>query len=358
LTKTMKALVKQKAGPGLTLQKMEVPEPGPRDVLVQVQAASICGTDFHIYNWDSWAASRVKPPLVVGHEMAGIVVKTGAQVVGWAEGDYVSLECHQSCGQCLQCRTGRAHICKMTMIQGVDTDGCFAEYVKIPCNNLWRNDPRLPPEIACLQDPVGNAVMAVTSGCIAGKTLLITGCGALGLLAVGVARALGASRVIALDINDYRLQIAQRLGATKTINPLRQGPLAEVLRATKGEGIDVLLEMSGAEECLHIGLKALKNGGRAALLGIPAESISLDLAEEVIFKGVTLAGITGREIFATWYRTDDLLINNLDISQVITHRMPMEAYEEAFAILESGRCGKIILFPGEYRGKEREGGKA
>lgn len=257
------------------------------------------------------------------------------------------MECHKTCGRCYQCRTGQAHICKDYSILGVDFNGCFAEYVCVPEANLWENANNIPPEIACLQDPVGNAVMAVTSGDITGKNILITGCGAIGLFAVGVARALGAARIYAVDLIDYRLKIARKMGSTRTINSWRQDLVEEVLLDTGGDGVDVVVEVSGNKQCLYEGLKTVKNGGRVALLGISTEKVCLDLAEDVIFKGITLAGITGREKYATWYKTAALLGNGLDIRPVITHQMMMEQFEDAFRILQTGECGKIILYPGK-----------
>lgn len=341
----MKALLKEKSGPGAAIRLIDIPELGPHDVLVKVMATSICGTDLHIFRWDQWAASRIKPPVVMGHEMAGYVVQTGPAVRSRRLGDYVSLECHKTCGQCYQCRTGQAHVCRDYTILGVDFDGCFAEYVRVPEGNLWQIDGQIPPEVACLQDPLGNAVLATASVDIAGKNLLITGCGAIGLFAVGVARVLGAARIYAVDINDYRLSIAQKMGSSKLINPLRQNILDEVMRDTRGEGVDILVEMSGSEQCLHAGLKTVKNGGRVSLLGIPEQRVSLDLAADVIFKGVTLSGITGREIFATWYKTAALLNGILDVHHVITHKMKLADFEEAFMILKAGECGKIVLYP-------------
>lgn len=341
----MKALVKLDAGPGAGIRTIGIPELGPHDVLVKVSAASICGTDLHIYQWDNWAASRLRPPVVFGHEMSGIIAEVGPAVKNWRVGDYVSPECHKTCGQCYQCRTGRAHICREYSILGVDFDGCFAEYVRIPEVNLWKNDSGIPPEVACLQDPVGNAVLATASVDITGKTVMVTGCGAIGLFAVGVARVLGAARVYAVDINNYRLEIAKRMGADVIINPCSQDIVEEVMLDTGGDGVDVVVEMSGDPGCLQDGLRIVKNGGRVALLGIPQEKICIDLATELIFKGVTLAGITGREIFATWHKTSALLSSVLDVSHVITHRLSLDRFEDAFSILQSGRCGKIILYP-------------
>lgn len=345
MKKKMKVLVKESAGPGIAIRHANIPELGPHDVLVKNQAVSICGTDLHIYNWDRWAAARIKPPLIIGHEMSGIVVKKGPAVTSRDLGDYVSLECHYVCGQCYQCKTGKAHICSDYSILGVDFNGCFAEYVSVPENNLWENNRQVPPELACLLDPAGNAVMTATFFDITGKIVMITGCGSIGLIAVGVASVLGAKRVLALDINDYRLNLARRMGATVTINPDDRDPVQSLLAETGGEGVDVLLEMSGSEQRLRDGLRVVKNGGCIALLGIFEDRVTLDLTNEVIFKGVTLAGISGREIFGTWYKTSALLSSVLDISPIVTHHFKLEEYEEAFRVMNSGQCGKIVLFP-------------
>lgn len=341
----MKALVKEEAGPGAVIRTVDIPEPGPHDVLVKVIAASVCGTDLHIFNWDQWAASRIKPPVIIGHEMAGEIVEIGSAVQNCRPGDYVSLECHQTCGKCFQCRTGRAHICQDYSILGIDFNGCFAEFVRVPETNIWKNSASIPPEIATLQDPMGNAVLTTLSGEITGKTVLITGCGPIGLLSTGIARASGAAKIYAVDINDYRLGIARRMGATATINPHRVKVADEVLAQTGGNGVDVVLEVSGSEQCLRDGLKLVKNGGRVALLGIYDRQVRLDLSGEIVFKGITLAGITGRKIFETWYLTSALLNGLVDITPVITHRMKLEDYAEAFALMNLRDCGKIILYP-------------
>ena len=341
----MKALVKDTAGPGVGIKYIDIPELGPHDVLVKVEAAAICGTDLHIYNWDKWAAERIKPPVVIGHEMSGYVARIGSAVKNWHEGDYVSLECHHTCGQCYQCRSGQGHICQDYSILGVDFNGCFAEYVRVPESNLWSNDEQIPPEFACLQDPIGNAVMAVSSADVAGKTVMVTGCGAIGLFVVGIAKVWGAAKVYAVDINDYRLNIAAKMGATDTFNSMKQNHVDEVMRKTKGCGVHVVIEACGSEQCLQESLLALKNGGQVVLLGIFNDRICLDLDKDVIFKGVTLTGVTGREMFKTWYKTAELLSNNLDISPIVTHRMKLEEFECAFKLMKSGQCGKIILYP-------------
>ncbi|MCW3490027.1 L-threonine 3-dehydrogenase [Dethiobacter alkaliphilus] len=345
MKQTMKALVKDKAGPGVVMKDVDIPDLGPHDVLVKVKAASICGTDVHIYNWDGWASARIKPPVIIGHEMSGYIVQTGEAVKYWQEGDYVSLECHQTCGHCYQCRTGQGHICRDYTILGVDFNGCFAEYVRVPEYNLWRNDENVLPEVACLQDPIGNAVMATCAAEITGKKILVTGCGSIGLLTVGVAKALGAAQIYAVDINDYRLKIAEDMGATATINPLRENMVEEVQIKTRGCGVNVVIEASGDERCLQDSLKTVNNGGQVVLLGIYKDRVLLDLANEVIFKGVTITGITGREIFKTWYKTAELLSSYLNVEPVITHKMKMKDYEAAFQLIQTGQCGKIVLYP-------------
>ncbi len=345
MSSKMKALVKEKCAPGATIKQVDIPKLGPHEVLVEVMATSICGTDLHIYNWNRWAASRIQPPVILGHEMSGNIVKVGSAVKSWHLGDYVSLECHFSCGICYQCRTGRANICRNCNILGVNLDGCFANYVRVPENNLWKNNSNLPPEIACLQDPIGNAVLATSSIEMRSNTVMVTGCGPIGLFTTGVCRVGGASKIYAVDYNEYRLQLARQMGAAYTINPLQLDPVREIWKDTGGEGVDAVMEMSGSEERLQDGLKAVKNGGIVSLLGIPKEKVSLDLADDVIFKGITLTGISGREIFNTWYITSALVSSLLDAGQVITHRLKLEEYEEAFSIMQSGKCGKIILYP-------------
>lgn len=341
----MKALVKSKPAPGAEIMEVDIPEPGPDDVLVKVLAASICGTDLHIYNWDDWAKSRIKTPLIIGHEMAGEIVALGENVIKFKKGDYVSAECHKTCGSCYQCHTGQAHICNSYAILGVDFNGCFAEYVVVPQTSLWKNSLSLAPEIACLQDPVGNAVLATLDSNLTAKSVLITGCGAIGLSAVGLARVSGAAKIYATDINSYRLGLAEKMGATLILNPLEEDISVSILDDSGGCGVDVLIEMSGKESSLQSGLKLLKNGGRAALLGLPDKEVTLDLVNDVIFKGITLVGVTGREIFNTWYKTSALLNAVLDINPIITHKMKMVDFEEAFTVMQRGDCGKIILYP-------------
>lgn len=341
----MKAIVKTGRQPGAELREVDVPRIGPRDVLVKVKVASICGTDLHIYNWDEWAANRIKPPRIFGHELAGEVVAVGPEVKSVREGDYISAECHATCGTCYQCRTGKGHICQDYEILGVDFDGCFADYVRVPEPCVWKNDPDLPPEFASIQDPFGNAVLTVLSGEIVGKTVLVIGCGAIGLFAVGIARTSGAAYVIGMDINDYRLDLAKTMGARYLINPKKEDAVSRVREITGGAGVDVVLEMSGNAQAIHDGFHALKNGGRMSMLGIPAKPVAIDLAQEVVFKGITIHGITGRELFGTWYKTAAFLNGNLDVSPVITHRFPMEDFAKGFDVMNTGNCGKVVLYP-------------
>ena len=342
----MQAVAKLQAGPGADLIRTDVPTPGFGEVLVRVKAASICGTDVHIYTWDPWARTRIQPPLIFGHEFAGEVVEVGPGVQRAKPGDYVSAECHIVCNACTPCRTGNRHVCQDYRIFGVDLNGCFAEYLTVPESNLWWNPISWDPAIAALQDPLGNAVHTVLSGPITGKTVLICGCGPIGILAAGVAKAAGAALVIASDFNAYRLGLAQRMGADIAID-LHESNLVEVvMRETRGQGVEVVLEMSGSPEAIHDGLSVLQNAGRLSLLGIPSQPVVLDLASEVVFKGVTVQGITGRRMFETWHTVQGLLDSGrLDVRPVLTHSFALHEFESAMQTMLSGQSGKITLIP-------------
>ncbi|REJ35691.1 MAG: L-threonine 3-dehydrogenase [Bacillota bacterium] len=342
----MKALIKPEAGPGLKLAEVDVPEPGRGQCLVKVEAASICGTDLHIYQWDPWAASRLKPPLIVGHEFAGRVVAVGEDVTSVAVGDYVAGEGHLFCGECYYCRTGSAHICERGQIIGVDTDGCFAEYIRMPAVNLWKLDEDVPPEVGAIHDPLGNAVHTVMAAGVSGRRVAVVGCGPIGLVAIAVARRAGASAVFAIDPNPYRRELARRMGADAVLaaGP-GEDPASRVRELTQGRGADVVLEMSGHPAGIDSGLDMLRKGGRMVLLGLPPNPVTLDLTEKVIFKEATLIGVNGRRLFETWYQTAELLRTGLDVTPVITHEFKMEDFEQAFAALMEGRCGKIVLKP-------------
>lgn len=342
----MKAIVKHHAGYGAELQYVDIPDVQPHEALVKVKATSICGTDVHIYTWDAWSASRVKPPYVFGHEFAGEVVEVGSQVTNVKVGDYVSSETHIVCGECPQCLTGAYHICRETKIIGVDTEGCFAEYVAIPARNLWKNDPTLPLEIASVQEPMGNAVQTVLSGPVAGKTVAVIGCGPIGLMAVSVALASGAAQVFALDVNPYRLELATKLGATEVIHSLHEDPIDRVLQLTNGNGVHAVLEMSGHPQAIEQGFKMVTNGGRVAMLGLPTRKVELDITNDIVFKGIEVHGITGRKMFETWYQTSGLLKSGkIDMDKIITHTLKFEEFEKGFDFMIQGKSGKIVLIP-------------
>ncbi|MCU1489128.1 MAG: Alcohol dehydrogenase zinc-binding domain protein [Acidimicrobiaceae bacterium] len=345
IPQAMAALRKAGAAPGLTFdRKTPVPGIGPAEVLVAVDYAGICGTDKHIYDWDPWSAARVPVGIVTGHEFVGRVVAIGAAVRSVSVGDRVSGEGHIGCGHCTLCRTGSAHICPSIDIIGVDRDGCFAEYVALPAENAWPTASFVPDRWAALMDPLGNAVHAVSEAQVSGRSVLVTGSGVIGLLAVAAARFLGASRVVATDVEDHRLELARRFGADATLRADDAGWVSEARRAAGGDGPEVLVEMSGHPDAVIGGLAALRNGGRAALLGLPARPVALDLAEAVIFKGTTLVGVNGREMFATWYEVERFLASSPpDLDALITHVLPLERYEEAFALGGRPEALKVLL---------------
>ncbi len=347
---TMRAIRKLGPAPGLTLcTDVPIPEPGPHDVLIQVEAASVCGTDLHIYKWDEWSQHRIKPPITLGHEFAGTVIEIGESVENVRIGEFVSAESHITCGMCFQCRTGQAHMCPKTRILGVDRDGAFADYVSVPSSVIWRNDrTKIPPEIATLQEPFGNAVFATLAHELPGQTVAVFGCGPIGLFAVGIARASGAAKIFASDINAYRLQLAKKMGASHLYNPKAesQGPAEWFLANNDGSGVDIALEMSGSPDGIASVFRVVRNGGRVSLFGIPAKAVELDVAENIIFKNLTVLGLNGRKIFETWFRTRWLLESGVvDLHPLITLETTLEDYEEAFTRLASGRACKIILRP-------------
>jgi len=347
---TMRALVKASPAAGAELRDVAVPVPGDGELLIRVEAASLCGTDLHIYRWDDWAKSRLGGglPRIFGHEMAGRVVAHGPNVRGRGEiplGTLVAAETHLVDQSCYQCRTGREHVCANLRILGVDMDGAFAQYVALPAHNAWPSEG-LSPEIAAIQEPMGNAVHAAFVEELAGQTVVVTGCGPIGLMTVAIAKLAGAAKVFATDINPERLEIARRLGADVVING-RDDVVARLCELTGGVGVDVVLEMSGAEVAIRQGFEAVTNGGRVSLLGIPERPITLDLASDVIFKGLRVYGITGRKMFETWYRTQALLAQGLDLTPIVTHRIPLRDYHQAFELLAGGHAGKVVLLPQE-----------
>ena len=344
---TMTAVVKSSAAAGADIRDdIKVPSFGDRDVLVKVRIASVCGTDLHIYNWDQWAQNRIKPPLIPGHEFAGDVAAVGKDVTRVKAGDFVSAEMHVNCGKCYQCRTGDAHICQFVKIIGVDSNGAFAEYVVIPESNIWKIDPAIPAEYASLLDPLGNAVHTVLSGDIAAKTVAITGCGPIGLFAIAVARACGATQVFAIEVNEHRSKIAKQMKADLVLDPTKDNVKQIVMDATNGIGVDVLLEMAGRQDAIATGFSILRLGGRASLLGIPSRPVTMNFADDIIFKGATILGINGRRMYQTWYQMEALLkAGKLDLHPVITDRMAMKDFSKGMDRLKSGESSKILLYP-------------
>jgi threonine 3-dehydrogenase len=315
-------------------------------VLVRVKAASICGTDLHIYGWDRWSQGRIKPPVTLGHEFCGVVERVGEEVAAVKPGDFVSAEMHVNCGHCRQCRLGQAHICQNLRIIGIDQDGAFAEFVKIPASNIWKLDPAIPEHYGAILDPLGNAVHTVLAGPIAGQTVLVTGCGPIGLMAIAVAKACGSSMVYATETNEKRRTMATKMGADVVLNPAAEDAVARILSETGGTGVDALLEMSGNPTAIQQGFKALRAGGRASLLGIPTENVPLDLVSDVIFKGATVQGIYGRRMYETWVQMTALLkAGRLNLDPLFGERAPLEKFEHAFSLLQGGMAGKILLYP-------------
>jgi len=342
----MQAVVKAQAAPGIEIREAPVPRPGAGEVLVKVSAASVCGTDLHIYNWDPWAQGRIRPPLIPGHEFAGAVAAVGPGVSTVKEGDLVSAEMHVACGKCLQCRTGLAHVCQFVRILGVDANGAFASYAVIPESNIWKLSSAIPHDYASLLDPLGNAVHTVLSGPIATKTVAITGCGAIGLFSIAVAKACGAAKLFAIEVNAHRRSVAARMGADMVLDPTAENVAARVCEATGNTGVDVLLEMSGVQSAMALGFEVLRTGGRASLLGIPSKPVQLDFARDIIFKGATVLGINGRKMFETWFQMEALLAaKKLDLEPVITHRLRLDQFAEAMKLLQSGEAIKVVLKP-------------
>jgi threonine 3-dehydrogenase len=341
----MRALAKTNAAAGLELIERPVPTFGPDEVLLRVEAASICGTDRHIHDWDTWAAENVVPPVILGHEIAGRVVAAGRGVSRVREGDLVGVESHLFDGTCSQCLDGRRHLCRNLRVIGVHRDGGYAEYLAIPEQNAVVSNG-LDPAVVALQEPMGNAVHAAFAEPIDGRAVAVTGCGPIGLCAVGIARAAGASVVVATDTEPYRLELATRMGATVAVDALAPDAVARVLDATGGEGIDVVLEMSGAAAALTQALHFIRRGGSISLLGIYARPVEVDISNLVIEQELTLHGIFGRRIYETWTQTQDLLRSGrLDVSPVITHRLDLADWQEGFDLLASRHAGKVVLTP-------------
>jgi len=338
----MKALVKAHAETGIWMQDIPAPQVGHNDVLIKVRKTSICGTDLHIYNWDEWARKTIPIPMAVGHEFSGEIIEIGGEVAGYRPGDRVSAEGHVTCGYCRNCRAGRRHLCRNTVGIGVNRPGCFAEFVSVPALNLFKLPDSISDDIAAILDPLGNATHAALSYDLVGEDVLITGAGPIGIMACAIARHVGARHVVITDINDYRLALADQMGATRSVNVQRED-LHEVMSELKmREGFDVGLEMSGNADAFRTMLQTLHHGGKIAMLGIPPSEFSIDW-NTVIFKGLEIRGIYGRQMFETWYKMSAMLESGLDISGIITHDFPASDYERAFRALSSGESGKIVL---------------
>jgi threonine 3-dehydrogenase len=345
----MHAIRKATPAKGLEVHEVPRPAPGPEDVLVYVEAASLCGTDLHIWNWDDWSQRRIKPPLTLGHEFCGTIVEVGDKVRHAAVGDYVSAESHVTCGMCYQCRTGQAHMCPRTEILGVDRNGAFANYVVVPEKVIWQNNrAKLPPEIATLQEPFGNAVFATMNQDLSGQSVAVLGCGPIGLFTVGIARSVGAKEVFATDIHPRRLELARTMGATIVFDVSKDGQntVARMVEANGGYGIDFVLEMSGAPSAITTAFRVVRNGGTVILFGIPSRPVEIDVAENMIFKNLTVLALNGRRIFDTWYKTRWLLEGGvIDLRPLITKTIAFEEINDAMGMLSRGDACKIVLLP-------------
>lgn len=341
----MLAIKKTKAEEGLTWSPdTSVPTIGPRDVLVAVTHAGVCGTDRHIYEWDAWSASRVPLGVTTGHEFVGRVAAVGNAVQRAKVGDRVSAEGHIGCDVCKACRTGNAHICASVDILGIDCDGCFAQYVKVPEGNLWPVHPSIPDKVAAVFDPLGNAMHTVMAADVSGRDVLITGVGIIGLMAVTIARAAGAGRLFVTDANPNRLALAKQLGADHAFVANDPDWVDEVRRLTQSNGPDVLLEMSGHPQAIHDGFNALANGGTAALLGLSAKPVEIDLNNQIIFKGAKVLGINGRRMYETWYQIESFVLSGrLQLDPIITHVIDMADFDHGFKLMQSGEGIKIVL---------------
>ncbi len=341
MSKMMKALIKSKAEKGIWMTEVPIPEIGNNDVLIKVSKTAICGTDLHIYKWDEWSQKNIKIPTVTGHEFVGEIVKIGNDVKGFKVGDRVSGEGHITCGVCRCCRSGTAHLCQHTVGVGIHRNGCFAEYLAIPASNTIHIHPSISSELASIFDPFGNATHATLSFNLVGEDVLITGAGPIGIMAAAIARHCGARHIVVTDVLDYRLNLAKKSGATRVVNVAKES-VESVVKELGMVGFDIGLEMSGNEVAFNSMVKNMHNSGRISLLGILPGSTKVPW-DDIIFKGLFLKGIYGREIFETWYKMQSMLTSGLDISHVITHKFPFEQFQKGFDVMVSGECGKVIL---------------
>ncbi|HRW63249.1 MAG TPA: L-threonine 3-dehydrogenase [Bacteroidales bacterium] len=341
MANTMKALVKSKPDRGLWMEEVEIPKVGVNDILIKVTKSAICGTDLHIYRWDEWSQKTIKIGQTIGHEYVGTVADMGAGVTGFKIGERVTGEGHIACGQCRNCRRGRQHICENTIGIGVTRNGSFAEYVVVPATNVMRMHPSIPDEMLAIMDPFGNATHTALSWSLIGEDVLVTGAGLIGSMCVAIAKFAGARYVVATETNEYRIELAKKMGATRVVNPLKE-KLSDVVNELGMIGFDIGLECSGSPVAFNDMLDNMYNSGKISLLGIlpPKTGINWD---KVIFKGLTLKGIYGREMYETWYQMEQMLHSGLDLSPMITHRFPINEFEKGFQIMDEGNCGKVIL---------------
>lgn len=340
MAERMRALVKREAAPGIWMEEVPIPEPGPNEVLIKTIKTAICGTDLHIYKWDDWARRTIRPGLIIGHEFVGRIAALGSAVTGYRIGQRVSAEGHIVCGICRNCRAGRQHLCPHTIGIGVHRDGAFAEYVTVPASNLWPIPDAVPSEFAAFFDPFGNAAHCALEFDVVGEDVLITGAGPIGVMAAGICKHIGARNVVVTDVNDYRLKLAAEMGATRVVNVSRQS-LREVMRDLHMEGFDVGLEMSGHPAAFNDMLDCMYHGGKIALLGLLPQGAGIDW-DKVIFKGLVIHGIYGRRMYETWYKMTQLVLSGFPLHKVLTHQLHIDDYEEGFRLMASGQCGKVV----------------
>lgn len=340
MSQTMRALVKRQAAPGMWMEQVPVPEAGTNEVLIRLEKTAICGTDLHIYQWDEWAQHTIKPGLVIGHEFVGRIEGLGDGVTGYEVGDRVSAEGHVVCGHCRNCRAGRQHLCPNTVGIGVNRDGAFAEYVVVPASNLWPIPDAIAPELAAFFDPFGNAAHCALIFDLVGEDVLITGAGPIGIIAAGICRHIGARHVVVTDINDYRLDLARDMGASRTVNVTRE-KLDDVVRELGLEGFDIGLEMSGNSTAFNDLLHNMYHGGKVAMLGLLPEGTGCDW-HQVIFKGLELHGIYGRRMYETWYKMTQMVLSGFPLRKALTHHIPIDDFEQGFELMRTGQCGKVV----------------
>ena len=340
--KKMKCLMKTKRELGLWMSEAPIPQPGPSELLIRVKKTAICGTDVHIYNWDTWSQKTIPVPMITGHEFVGVVAGVGSSVQEYREGDRVSGEGHITCSHCRNCRAGKRHLCRNTVGVGVNRAGCFAEYLVIPAENAFKIPDTISDEVASIFDPFGNATHTALSFDLVGEDVLITGAGPIGVMATAIAKWAGARHVVVTDINPYRLELARNMGATRVMNPKDQDLPLVMKELGMAEGFDVGLEMSGNGTAFRSMLDVMNHGGKIAMLGIFSDEVAIDWSQ-VIFKGLQMKGIYGREMYETWYKMTSMLQSGLDLTGVITHRFPVDQFEAGFQTMRSGNSGKVIL---------------